>query len=60
MFSMNTYQPPRRLEGFAAMKYTTEAELQKSRIIKFNYIVIDENKYPSQFICKKDKFHHIY
>lgn len=55
IFSVYTLQPPRRLEDFAAMKLTTETDPQKLRNKNFNYIIIDDNKNPSQFIYNKYK-----
>ena len=37
------------------MKLTTETDPQKLRNKNFNYIIIDDNKNPSQFIYNKYK-----
>ena len=55
IFSVYTLQPPRRLEDFAAMKITTENDPQKLRNKNFNYIIIDDDNNPSQFIYNKYK-----
>lgn len=55
IFSVYTLQPPRRLEDFAAMKITTETDPQKLRNKNNNYLIIDHNDNPSQFIYNKYK-----
>ena len=55
IFSVYTLQPPRRLEDFAAMKITTESDPQQLRNKKFNYIIIDDNNVPSQFVYNRFK-----
>jgi hypothetical protein len=50
IFSVYTLQPHRRLEDFAAMKITTENDPQQLRNKKFNFIIIDDNNVPSQFV----------
>ena len=55
IYSVYTLQPPRRLEDFAAMKITKENDPQQLRNKNNNYIVIDQNNNPSQFIYNKYK-----
>ena len=55
IFSVYALQPPRRLEDFAAMKITTENDPQQLRNKKFNYIIIDDNNNPSQFVYNRFK-----
>jgi hypothetical protein len=43
------------LEDFAAMKITTESDPQQLRNKKFNYIIIDDNNVPSQFVYNRFK-----
>jgi hypothetical protein len=55
IFSVYTLQPPRRLEDFAAMKITTETDPQQLRNKNFNYLILDHNNNPSQFVYNKYK-----
>ena len=55
IFAVYTLQPPRRLEDFAAMKITTETDPQQLRNKNNNYLIIDHNNNPSQFIYNKYK-----
>ena len=55
IFSIYCLQPPRRLEDFIAMKITTENDPQKLRNKNNNYLIIDHNNNPSQFIYNKYK-----
>ena len=55
IFSVYALQPPRRLEDFAAMRITTETDPQQLRNKNNNYLIIDHNNNPSQFIYNKYK-----
>ena len=55
LFSVYALQPPRRLEDFAAMKITKENDPQQLRNKNTNYIILDHNNNPSQFIYNKYK-----
>ena len=55
IFSVYALQPPRRLEDFAAMKITKETDPQQLRNKNNNYLIIDHNNNPSQFIYNKYK-----
>ena len=55
IFSVYALQPPRRLEDFAAMRITKENDPQQLRNKNNNYLIIDHNNNPSQFIYNKYK-----